>query len=288
MPEKKENIIQIREDYNTDLKFAEGKINYEVFAKKRQEDKKEQWNEIRYVASNPFLLHTLLKNLKVEHRLRAFKRLNEYTFEDIKQLGFGGSIHMFFKYAPGNLKDRGFTANRARLATILDIPIVFALMDKPTPEDRIQYNFMEYRELGERVSFKKLKDKIVRPERREISSFILESSTNEIDLFVYFNETLFCRVDLRKTFFVVELHLQSCLSIEIQAINRLVEYFDNRISYVILSSPVLRDSFKLSLIGTYIKEQQVDANKFSDNLIKIGNGKQLYPYNFYFDNIIPN
>lgn len=81
----------------------------------------------------------------------------------------------------------------------------------------------------------------------------------------------------------MELHLHSYVSIEIETINLLEDFIGNKNFGMILSSAILRGTIKLSLIGTYIKEQQADVNKISDNLIRTRNAEQLYQYNFAFD-----
>ncbi len=287
-PDKMKNKPTIRHEYNTDLLFAERKINYNKFVEIRNDGEHEKWDEISYVAQSPFFLHSLLMNLKVEHKLRVFKELNEFSFEDIKKLGFGGSIHSFFKFDPEQIRDRSLTEKRARLAIVLDIPVVFTLKDYPTTEERFSYNFIEYREFSETISFYDLKNRIKRPRERAISTYRFEKSFKKDELYNLLTETVFCRLDLRKSFFVIELHPRSVLDIDLSAVRKMIEIFDHQVIRVIAYIPPLRDSYKVCLIGTYIKEQQSEANNYAEEILLKKEGVQLAPVNFNLDLIIPN
>lgn len=151
MPDKKENLIKIKQDYYTDLLFAEGKINLEQFIKMRSLEKRERWNEIKYIASNPLFLRSFLLKLPVEIRLQVVRALYGYSFDDIVKPGqFGGSISDHFQYKKGILEDREFTELKARLAIALDMPLAYILKDKPTDTERRHYDFLEYQELGKK------------------------------------------------------------------------------------------------------------------------------------------
>lgn len=288
MPDKKENLIKIRQDYNIDLLFAEGKITLEEFLKKRSLGPYERWREMRYVAANPFFLRSFLLKLPVELRLQAVRALYGYSSKYHKNLGeFGGSISEHFRYETGILEDRKFTTQKARLAISLDIPLVYILRDNPTDIERQHYDVMEYMEIGEKVSFKELRGVLKRPSQRKISCYIIKDEIPNNDLLKSSNNNLICRVDLHKTFFVVEFYLESYVSIDIQSIQWLIAYFEKEVCKVILSTPLLRDTKKLSLIGVYIKEQQSNAIEFSDYLINNWSGEQLYPSNYKFENSVP-
>ena len=288
MADKKENLIKIKQDYNTDLLFAEGKINLEQFLKRRSIEEHERWDEIKYMASKPLYLRSFLSKLPVEIRLTVVRVLYGYSFPEFKKPNqFGGSITDHFKYDKGILEDRDFTRLKARLAIALDMPLAYILKDNPTDTERRHYDFLEYQEFGKRISLEELKDLIVRPSGRLISGYRIESEIDNNVLFKSLNNNLICRVDLHKTFFVVEFHIQSYIGIDIQDIQSLVDYFDNKICRVILSTPLLRESKKLSLIGTYINEQQSKAVEFSNYLISNWDGQQLYPDDFKFEDCVP-
>ena len=288
MPDKKENLIKIKQDYNIDLLFAEGKITLEEFLKKRSLGPYERWREMRYVAANPLFLRSFLLKLPVELRLQAVRALYDYSSKYHKNLGeFGGSISEHFRYEPGILEDRKFTTQKARLAISLDIPLVYILRDNPTEIERQHYDVMEYLEIGEKVSFEELGSVLKRPSKRKISCYIIKDEIPNNNLLKSSNNNLICRVDLHKTFFVVEFYLESYVSIDIQSIQWLIAYFEKEVCKVILSTPLLRDTKKLSLIGVYIKEQQSNAIEFSDYLMNNWSGEQLFPANYEFENSVP-
>jgi hypothetical protein len=281
------NKFLIQDEYNIDLLLVERKIDYHKFAESRKQGDIEKWDEISYVSQHPFFLHSFLMSLKVEHKLRVIKELNKLSFKDIKYLSFGGSIHGFFNYDPEQSGDREYTTQRARLAITLDIPIVFLLMDHPSMDERKSYEFLEYRELGEKVTFKELSSKIKRPEQRVITPFKLEIVSVEDILCDFLGENVFCRLDLHKTFYVMELHPRSGLDVDLNTIRKIMEILDQKVTSVVSYVPHLRDSLKLCLIGPYIEEQMRDANMYSDELIKTMNGMQLFPIDFNLNLIVP-
>lgn len=284
MPDKTENLIAIKQDYYTDLLFAEGKITYDEFIKRRTTGPDGEWKEMKYVGEKPFFLNAFLFRLTVENRLRAIKDLYGYDFEYIKIISeFGGSISNHFMFQRKLKDDRLFNKTKARLAITLDIPVVFLIRDSPTFAERCKYNNMEYEELGERVSFEGLRKNISRPTtKRSILPFIIENRNNTLDIFEGLYNGLVCRVDLQKTFYVIEFYLQSFVDVGFETIQRLITYFDINVYRVIVSDALLRDTKKISLIGTYVKAQQMDANIFSNDLIIKWNGQQLYPIDMEF------
>lgn len=287
MPENKKNLIQIKRKYNADLAIVEGKINHNEFVIQHQVGDKNEWFEIDYVAAHPFFLHSLLLNLKVEDRIRAVLRLNGFSFRDVERVGrFGGSI--LFKFL--NEEDRKLNESSARIALVLDMPIIFALRDEPTSNERKQYEYLEFQEYGSKISFDELKRTLIRPKTRGIFAYQVELGKDIYNANIIHKLFRFCRVDLQKTFFSVEFYFNSSLNIDVDLVKTIVEMFDSRIYRVILSTPVLRDTFKLSVIGTYIEEQHKDAEKFAKRLLEYYKGTQLFPYNFVFDieNVVPN
>lgn len=287
MSGKAKNKFLIHDEYYLDLLLVEGKINYDEFVESRKQGKTEKWDEVSYVSQHPFFLHSFLMRLKVENKLRVFKELNNLSFDAIKKLGFGGSSHDFFKYDPAQLGVREYTTQRARLAVILDIPIVFLLIDYPSIEERNSYDFMEYRELGEKITFKKLSNIINRPKQRVITPYILEKNSSEVKRCNFFGENVFCRIDLHKSFFIVELYPRSGLDVDVITVCKIMENLDHKVTRVVSYVPYLRDSPKLCLIGTYIEEQIRDANMYADELMRTMNGMQLFPIDFNLDLIVP-
>jgi hypothetical protein len=287
MSGKAKNKFLIQDEYYIDLLLVEGKINYNEFVESRKQGETEKWDEVSYVSQHPFFLHSFLLSLKVEHKLRVFKEMNKLSFRDIKNLGFGGSIHDFFIYDPKQYEDREYVTQRARLAIILDIPIVFLLRDYPSIAEQNTYNFMEYWELGEKISFKNLSNKIKQPKQRVITPCILEKKSSEDKRCNFFSENIFCRIDLHKTFYVVELHPRSGLDVDVITIRRIIEDFDHKVNRVVSYAPHLRDSLKICLIGPYNEVQSRDADMYSDELIRIKNGTQLFPIDFNLDLIVP-
>ena len=281
------NKFLIQDEYNIDLLLVEGQIDYHEFTKCRKQGDIERWDEISYVSQHPFFLRSFLMSLKVEHKLRVIKELNKLSFKDIKYLSFGGSIHSFFNYDPEQSGNREYTTQRARLAITLDIPIVFLLIDHPTIDERRSYEFLEYRELGEKITFKELGSKIKRPEQRIITPFKLVKDSVENGMNDFLGGNVFCRLDLRKTFYVMELHPRSSLDVDLITIRKLMKSLDHKVTHVISYIPHLRDSTKLCLIGPYIEEQIRDANMYSDELIKTMNGMQLFPTDFNLNLIVP-
>ena len=282
-----ENKFLIQDEYNIDLLLVERKIDYHKFAESRKQGNIEKWDEISYVSQHPFFLHSFLMSLKVEHKLRVIKELNKLSFMDIKYLSFGGSIHGFFNYDPEQSGNKEYTTQRARLAITLDIPIVFLLMDHPTINERKSYDFLEYRELAEKITFKELSSKIKRPEQRVITPFKLEKDSVEDRLCDFLGDNVFCRLDLHKTFYVLELHPKSVLDLDLITVLKIMENLDHKVTRVVSYIPYLRDSTKLCLIGPYIEEQIRDANMYSDELIKTMNGMQLFPTDFNINLIVP-
>lgn len=242
---------------------------------------------MKYIALHPIFLTSFLLGLSVERRLRAVKDLHGYSFKELKTLGkFGGSFHNFFKSRYGYSEDRMFSEQRCRLAITLDIPIVFLLKDKPTFLQRKQYDFMEYHEIAKKITFSELNNILVRPIQREVTAYKIEIKKDTPFYGVADISEINCRVDLHKTFFSIEFHLQSQLDVDLYFINKIVEKLNYKIFRIILTEPLLRDTFKLSIICTYIEEQKEDAKKFSEHLINMNKGVLLFPYNFDF--VVPN
>lgn len=284
---KQRNLIKIKHDFKIDQLFAEGKITLEEFLKKRSLGPYERWNEMSYIAAHPFLLRSFLLKLPVELRLQAIRSLYGYTSKYHEKLGeFGGSLSNHFKYDVGLDRKIEYTTLKARIAVSLDIPLVYVLKDQPTKYELEHYDFVEYFEIGEEISLVDLKSIISRPSERRISCYIIKMDIPSFGLLPYSSDYLFCRVDLHKTFFVVEFYLQKYTNTDIASIFKLVGYFDN-VCRVVVSTPLLRDSRKLSIIGTYIAEQQAEAIKYSDYLIRSWSGEQLYPYEINFEDNIP-
>lgn len=240
------------------------------------------------LAKYTFFLHSLLINLKVKDRIRAVLNLNGFSFRDVERVGgFGGSILSNLLKSDSN---RIFKESTARVAIVLDIPIVFMLRDKPSYLERQQYDYLEFRELGEKISFAELQGTLIRPKSRGIFPYEIqfEKDVNlpkEIqDLFQ------FCRVDLQKTFYSVEFYIKSYLDIDVKLVEMLVRMFGCKVYRVIISTPILRDTYKLSIIGSYIEEQYKDAEKFADELLKYYHGTQLYPdyFDFEIESVVPN
>ncbi|GGA40589.1 hypothetical protein [Psychrobacillus lasiicapitis] len=288
MPDKKVNKLKIKSDYYTDLAFTERKINIAEFERKHKWGNNEKWEEMKYIASTPFFLHSFLTSLNVEQRLRAVKDLYGYSFKELKGLGkFGGSVHKFFKNQQGYTGDKMLTEQRARLAITLDIPIIYILKDKPTFIQREQYNYLEYHEIAKTITFSELNNILVRPIQREISAYKIEINKDNPFYCGSALSQINCRVDLHKTFFSIEFYLHSRLDVDLYSINRIVEKFDYKIFRIIISTALLRDTYKLSLICTYIEEQKEDAKNFSEKLIRINNGTVLFPYNYDFEKVVP-
>jgi hypothetical protein len=289
MPDKKENMNKIKDDYYTDLAFAEKKINSEEFERRHKWGNNEKWDEVKYIAFNPIFLNSFLSELSVEKRLRAVKDSYGYSFNELKSLGkFGGSFHNFFKNQHDYTEDRKLTEQRARLAITLDIPIVYILKDHPTSLHRVQYDYMEYHEIAKTITFSELNNILVRPEKREIIAYKIVNNKDTSFLGLSSVSEINCRVDLHKTFFSIEFYLPSRLDVKLYSINKIVEKLNYKIFRIILSTPLLRDAFKLSIICIYIDEQKEDAKNFSEYLIKINNGVLLFPYNYDFENVVPN
>ena len=288
MPDKKENFKKIERDYYTDLAFAERKINSEEFERRHKWGNNEKWDEMKYIALHPVFLLSFLKLLKVEERLRAVKDLNEYSFEDLKSLGkFGGSLTNFFKTQYGYTEDRKLTEQRARLAITLDMPIVYLLKEKPNFVQRKQYDFMEYHEIAKKITFSELNNILVRPIQREVIAYKIEINKDSPFYGISDVSEINCRVDLHKTFFSIEFHLHSLLDVDLYFINKIVEKINYKIFRIILTKPLLRDTFKLSIICTYIEEQKEDAKEFSEHLININKGELVFPNNYDFNKVVP-
>ena len=284
MPENKGNILKIKQKYNADLAFVEGKITYKEFVRRHTFGAKDEWDEARYVASHPQLFHSLLVNLKVEHRLKLLFYLHGYTYNEIKLVGgFGGSITNMFKYDPNNVENREYKVLAARVAIVLDVPVIYMLRDSPSYSERRKYEYLEFDELAKTVTFEEVHETLIRPKSRGIFPYKVEFNWDS-DLSrkmqgVFEN----CRVDLHKTFYSVEFYINSFLDIDMNLVETFIKMFDSSVYRVILSTPILRDTYKLSIIGTYIEEQYKDAEKFAERLLGYFNGKQLFPYNFEFD-----
>ncbi|MER2078539.1 hypothetical protein [Psychrobacillus psychrotolerans] len=289
MPDKKENMKKIERDYYTDLAFAERKINIEEFERRHKWGNNEKWDEVKYIAFNHFFLTSFLIELNVEPRLRAVKDFYGYSFEDLKSLGkFGGSVHKFFMNQHDYTEDRKLTEQRARLAITLDIPIVYILKDHPTSSQRKQYDYMEYHEIAKTITFSELNNTLVRPDKREIISYKILITEDTPFYGLSSDSEINCRVDLHKTFFSIELYLPSHLDVNLYSINKIVEKLNYKIFRIILSTPLLRDTFKLSIICTYIEEQKEEAKNFSEHLINMNKGVLLFPSNYDFNKVVPN
>lgn len=289
MPDKKENFKKIERDYYTDLAFAKRKINSEEFERRHKWGNNEKWDEMKYIALHPVFLLSFLKLLKVEERLRAVKDLNEYSFKDLKSLGkFGGSLTNFFKTQYGYTEDRKLTEQRARLAITLDMPIVYLLKEKPNFLQRKQYDFMEYHEIAKKITFSELNNILVRPIQREVIAYKIEINKDSPFYGISDVSEINCRVDLHKTFYSIEFHLHSLLDVDLYFINKIVEKINYKIFRIILTKPLLRDTFKLSIICTYIEEQKEDAKEFSEHLINMNKGELVFPNNYDFNKVVPN
>ena len=289
MPDKKENFKKIERDYYTDLAFAKRKINSEEFERRHKWGNNEKWDEMKYIALHPVFLLSFLKLLKVEERLRAVKDLNEYSFDDLKSLGkFGGSLTNFFKTQYGYTEDRMLTEQRARLAITLDMPIVYLLKEKPNFLQRKQYDFMEYHEIAKKITFSELNNILVRPIQREVIAYKIEINKDSPFYGISDVSEINCRVDLHKTFYSIEFHLHSLLDVDLYFINKIVEKINYKIFRIILTKPLLRDTFKLSIICTYIEEQKEDAKEFSEHLINMNKGELVFPNNYDFNKVVPN
>lgn len=283
----KRNLIKIKHDFKIDQLFAEGEINLEEFLKKRSVGPYERWDEMSYIAAHPYLLRSFLIKLPVELRLRAVRSLYGYSSKYHVKLGeFGGSISKHFKYDFDLDRKIEYTTTKDRIAVSLDIPLVYVLKDQPTKYELKHYDFMEYFGIGEEISMGDLKNVISRPPDRKISCYIITEDIPSFSSLPYSIDYLICRVDLHKTFYVLEFYLQEYTNTDIPSILKLVKCFDN-VCRVITSTPLLRDSKKLSVIGTYITEQQAEAIRYSNYLIRSWGGEQLYPYGINFEDNTP-
>jgi len=283
-----ENFKKMKNDYNMDVSFVEERINYKEFIKHHSTGTKDDWGEIRYVALQPFFLRELLLKLSVERRLRAVLRLKNYTIDGLKKtFDFGGSVYDFFDIKNESTIDKLYTDRVARLSIILDIPIVYLLKNQPSAFEVKEIDFLEYFFLGKKKEFNELNDLITRPKKSSISPYVIENKYKGNEIFIRNKNNIKTRVVLEKTYFAIEFFIDSKLEFDIQKIKVIIKCFDNRVIKVMLSTPTLRESFKLSFIGTYIKEQQVEANKYADELVRYYEGQQVYPPVFQI-NPIPN
>lgn len=308
MPEKrKENLIQIKKQYDADLAFTEGKFTKDEFEREHRKGSREEWIEIPYVSKSLFFLESLLKMLPIAQRLIAVKDMYGYSYNDIRKIGgFGGSIHQFFKYEhkksetvanknddrlketnehTDELKEPSF--QRARLSIILDIPFVYVLKDKPNHLDIVNFYGLEFKLAGQTLLFHKIPEQIFSPIKRSIKAYKVENRMGHTVLFPSENEWVYMRLDLRKEFYTVEFYLRTHLDIDLVTINRIVKFFKSHSHNicVIISRPLLSDSFKISIVATYIKEQKLAAQIHQDELLQKFNGSVLYPYNFNFNNV---
>lgn len=271
-----ENFKKMKNDYITDILFVEGKINYGEFLKHHSMGTKDDWAEIRLVALNPVFLKEFLTKLRIETRSRALLRLKNYTLPELSKFGFGGSVFELFDLKTSNT-DRAYSNRIARLSIFLDVPIIYLLKNQPSYNDIEETHFLEYRFLGEYKQFHELKELISRPANASVTPYLVENEYGGTKIFNRNNKEVRTRLVLEKTFYSIEFFIDSRFEFDSQKIKWLMNCIDKGVIRVILSTPPLRDSYKLSFIGSYIKEQQVEANNHADELLKYFEGQQIYP-----------
>lgn len=295
MPRKKKklNYVDIEERFVKDYEFLFGEIKSKDFIEDRYKENKKQWKEMPIFGTSFIALQALLLSIPIELRIIALKDYYNYSYDKIREIGgFGGSIQ---RLTNRRLKPRKESDGvelkipnvlRARLAIVLDIPIVFLLTDYPSLKDRKKYDFLEYRLVGEVIDFDKLSEFIMPPSQRKIKPFKLENTFNGVLESHNLYERLNIRVDLRESIFIVDFHLSSILEFDYVVIKKILHSFkkaNKNIVRVILSRALLRDTFKLSFIGSYRLENRDDAIKYGDYVVTILKGEILYPMGTSFE-----
>lgn len=241
--QKQEMLLEI------DKQFIEDRLTLNAYLKGRSVGGNEYWSEIPFLARNMVYLNRLLIKLPPPLRLQATMGLNQLVFDDIKRMGFGGSISDFFQYSP-NIQPKEPTCRYFQMAPILDIPIEY--MTYPIIDFQ-EVSFLEYRLCNSSCitideAFNLAKEK---PDSRRIDGKIVQNYFIKEKIFKSEGEFLFLRIDRRTSFFSLEFYIRSS-KIEIMSIEKLVKTFlgENNI-YTFICDPILRDHKKLVIIAAY-------------------------------------
>jgi hypothetical protein len=280
------NFVEIEERYIKDYEFLNGEINNKEFIDDRIKEIRQKWVEMPLFGASISDLEALLIKLPINLRLIALKDYYEYRYSDVRELGHfgGGSIERYFKNLEEDINMPSDVM--ARLAIVLDIPIVFIMIGLPSLEDRKNYEFFEYRLIGKVIRFNDLIDYIKRPQIREITPYKLENTFKDSLDFIISNDHLNIRVDLRKSFFIIEFYLKSRLDFNNNMLKKMIDSFksgNKKLITVVETRALLRDTFKLSFIGCYKLEEKDIAINYRDYLVSIQNGEILYPRNKSFE-----
>ncbi|WNF35214.1 hypothetical protein RJD24_12120 [Bacillaceae bacterium IKA-2] len=230
-----------------DIKFIEDEISLDEFIKEHKYSSKEYWKEVPFLANNMVYLNRFLIKLPVPLRLQAAMALNQLTFDDLKDMGFGGSINKFFQYNPKNqLKP---TLRYFELAPFLDIPIEY--MNRQREFQNVSFDEYELKNsasISIADAFKVAKEK---PNSRQIGAKIVQNHFLKGKIFEDEPEQLFLRIDRRQRFYSLEFFIRSH-NIKLGTIEELTKTFlgkDN--SHIYICDAFLRDHKKLIFLGAY-------------------------------------
>lgn len=252
--------------YEIAIKLALGEISKEEYEEKRDVTSREKWKEVKELAiKKPFLFLMFIKNLRFNYRLKAIKEIHSITSDIVKKMwsnnnhhrNITGGIDKFFsgKYSV----NVGISMYLFELSIILDTPVEYFLTDnilETNPSFFTEYSFADKtKSINDIINFT-----LERPENRIIAGFQIVPKSS------LFEKREFIRVDKRVEFFIFEIYVTDRKVIDKNFVTSIERKFNGEIRYIFLSSPLLRDSYKICFFGLY-EDSVNDLQKLQEFII---------------------
>ncbi len=256
-------------------KFISGEINLEDYIRRRGLNKNEKLFELNYLVNdNDYMLNEFLAKASIGLRCNAMKGLFNLTDLDIEScIDFRkSSIGYFIK---NNIKPDKVISTRldviCRLAVVFDLPYRYLIHHSIGYE--MNFSFEEYEAL--QVQTKNLQELV--------EEILVNGNKNKRNIFGvkiindFFKaggkKELYTRVDIRKGFFTIEIHLENLANINNPELLRLEKSLGVK-NEMYIRSAFLRDNKKLCILIPFNETIQHNVNYLQSEFLwrNIANG----------------
>ena len=248
-------------EYFCDLtgKFNKGEINIEIYSKERGISKRDKLPELyefrQIIIGYPDMLNLFLGQTSIGIRCMVMKAIFELNDRQLAGI-IGCSKSTISDFINGNLTinsdpnvnpSRNFSANMiCKLSIICDLP--YRYLSDSQAEYNLVNSFHEY----ERVTIEKIS--LIKLVERTIEDTMRNSQSNRMIFGVRLENVFFpngnylnARVDIRQSFFTVEIHFKDDTIISRQVINK-IESSIKRKSKIYYRNTFMRNNNKLYIL----------------------------------------
>jgi hypothetical protein len=267
-----------RDQVKAAIEFALGKITQKQLERYHPTGQGVKWKHMKYLKKNSFIWYQLIEKLPVHFRLKALLDSEDLSIPKLKKNMQITNSDNYINKENFALKSKEIPQTLLKLAIVFDVPLGYVrgfdtnLLDLSGFEEYDYLMINEITPLKDAVTWT-LNEVIY----RRIQGYIIDNSKQQAISFIDDNKA-YVRVDKNESIFRFEIFLTSKPYADVKQIEQLVNQFKRLVHYIYKENSLLRNTPKLTLIGTYNLKISQEFKDYISKLIRQSGVEKIYPF----------